>query len=161
MADISDWLTYPQAAKLTGIAKRTLERRVAEGRLIVASRRGGGRKPMTVLDPHGLQQLVAEESKALQLIRSEPQQIAPITPPSPLQDHASIPPVVQPASNAPPPPQEIVLRRASRSRYVTLPEARDYIGLPVAYLERMIKSGALPAIKAGKWFVRTADLDRL
>jgi excisionase family DNA binding protein len=65
MADISDWLTYPQAAKLTGIPRRTLERRVAEGRLVVASRRGGGRKPMSVLDPHGLQNLVAEEEKSL------------------------------------------------------------------------------------------------
>jgi hypothetical protein len=150
MADISDWLTYPQAAKLTGIAKRTLERRVAEGRLVVASRRGGGRKPMTVLDPHGLQQLVAEEEKSLSLIRSEPQQIAT----NPPQNHASIPP---------PPPQqiEVVLRRATRSRYVTLDAASEYCGLPRAYLERLIRDQRLPAIKAGAWFVRTADLDRL
>jgi hypothetical protein len=154
MADISDWLTYPQAAKLTGIPRRTLERRVAEGRLVVASRRGGGRKPMSVLDPHGLQNLVAEEEKSLSLMRSEPQQVATIPPP---------PPVVQ-ITHAAPDMQgrhEIVLRRASRSRFVTLDAASEYCGLPRAYLERLIRDQRLPAIKSGAWYVATADLDAI
>lgn len=148
---------------------RTLERRIAAGDIRSAYRRVAHRRPMVVLHPEDLARLVAEEGAGTAVIMTGPQQIAPQYAPSITPESADIAPTSRQsvsANNAPTSrheslPPEIVLRRAGRSRYVTLPEAREYIGLPVAYLRARIEDGKLPAVKAGKWYVRTADLDRL
>jgi excisionase family DNA binding protein len=130
---------------------RTLERRISAGEIRTKYVRMPHRRSMLTLCPEDLQRLVESEGGSTVML-PPPQQIAPLP--------ASIAPMV-PANDAPPSRQELVLRRASRSRYVTLPEASKYIGLPEAYLRRLIRDGRLPAIRSGALYVRTADLDRL
>lgn len=155
------WPSKEEASKRTGIPVRTLERMVQRREIRQGYNRLPNRRAMAVLCPEDLDRIVLAEQarRSTALTLAGPQQVAPIPPAHPAEDAPAAP---QPATQtAPMPSGEIVLRRAGRSRYVTLPEARDYIGLPVAYLEREIHAGRLPAIKSGAWFVRTSDLDRL
>lgn len=156
----ADWLTKAEAAQLLGISERTLERLVARGEVQQAARRIPGRKPLVVLHPGDVEKIRQETAQPAFVV---PEQETALTPAS--ANRATLPPgpglvemLVLSLQR-----QEQAAQRQEQAirRYLTLPEAADYVGLPQSYLRRLIADGQLEAIKAGGWRVRRIDLDKL
>lgn len=149
--DLSSWLTSQEAAKHLGVAYRTLLDMVRRGKLHPRKlTRAGKPGAVSMFDPAEVEALVSQRI-------AEKTDIVPASDPGPLP--AVIHADVQPAYHLPNGPLAAAI--AGREQFLTIEDAAVYIGLPYAELDRLVKSGELPARKAGRWYIRRRDLDKL
>lgn len=143
----SEYLTKQIAASRLAISERRL--------LDLAARGVIARKYIT--DNRSGQQMSVFATRDLERYEKEhPRSLAPSSASSlhtrPMQIVRRLP--------TPPPPPRLPL-------FVTLPQAAEWIGLPVGYLRRQIRSGQLPAIDVGRhapggrWRISRRDLSRM
>jgi Helix-turn-helix domain len=140
------WIPKEQAAQMTGLGVRTLERMAQRGEIRQAYRPVPKRRDLPVFHPDDMARLAAERG--------------PVVP------HAASPIVPQVVRNLPA-RQALGLAHAPEAVPITikfflsLREASVLSGLPAAYLRRLITSGELAARKAGGWRIKRSDLARL
>jgi excisionase family DNA binding protein len=152
-----DWLSKAKASKSTGQSERTIERMVARGEIRQAYRRVPGRRPLAVLNPEDVERLKAQtvqpvmsEYGATPVVTTEDRQIAPVGI-TPRQGLAELLTAILERQ-----------RPAYFPRYLDIPTAAEYVGLPERYLRRMVGEGKLPALKTGRgWRVRRDHLDAM
>jgi excisionase family DNA binding protein len=145
--DYSSWIPKGEAAEQLGLSERTLERLIQKRKLKLAYRRIPGRRPIAVLRPEDVEQLRAETIAPLS--DAEVQAL-----PAAGESRALSLPLRRLDNLLAAQPRPV-------RRFLTIPEAADYVGLPQGYLLRMVRSGKLPGLKAGGWRVRKEDLDKL
>ena len=150
--NLSDWLTSQEAARRLSVKYRTLLDIVSKGRLhprkIVREGVSGG--AVSMFDPAEVESLLEQRTIAKTEIVPVKEQGIPAVMQTSLQT-AQIP--VHGSS--------LALALQGHEQFLTIEDAVLYIGLPYAELDRLVKSGELPARKAGRWYIRRRDLDRL
>lgn len=148
--DYAQWKLKADAIRDLGLSERTIERLIQAGRIRTAQRRVPGRRPLTVLHPDDVEQIRRE------IIPAQP--TGP--PPVPAARHSNGAPLPSLSFEA----FQALLRGPAvplhRKLYLTVAEAVAYSGLPKAVLLRWIHAGTLPAIRAGGYRIRRADLER-
>jgi excisionase family DNA binding protein len=152
--DFEGWVTKAEAVQITGLSMRAIERLIEKGDIRREYRRQPGRRSIAVLDPKRIDQLCREAT--------------PVTP-SVLPATTPVPTGGLPAARNEAPLQAFASLISAvlpyvaqeRKRFLSLPEAAEYVGAPVAFLRRCINEGRLPAERAGRLLVRRIDLDRL
>jgi predicted DNA-binding transcriptional regulator AlpA len=147
MEDLADWPTEEQAAAVLGVARKTIMRYIADGKIQKRTRPRPGRKPMNVCNPADVELLMPP---------------AHVMPPQ-ANGHvngqiATPPPIVRFTFEnvferfvtlmenrliAAPAPEE-------RQLWLTLPEAAKFTGLTETYLRKIIKDGPLISCRGGK-----------
>jgi excisionase family DNA binding protein len=146
------WPTKAEAMALTGLSMRSIERAIEDGTIHREYRKQPGKRSVAVLHPEDVERL-----------RHEATPVGPLVlPPQP--NGEGVPalrndPVTRTIASF----LSLALPHVTqeRKRFLTLPEAAHYVGLPEAYLRRCIKGGSLPTVRAGRLYVRRADLDQL
>ena len=148
------WPTKAEVMALTGLSMRSIERAIEEGTIRREYRKQPGKRSIAVLHPEDVEQF-----------KKEAKPVGPlILPPQPNGDGATVPATrTDPVSRAVASFLSLALPHVAqeRKRFLTLPEAASYVGLPEAYLRRCIKEGMLSSVRAGRFYVRRADLDQL
>jgi hypothetical protein len=162
------WLDKATAAKLFGIASRTIERWQARGWI----------RPQYYKPSHSNRLAVyyrPDLEKALQRSREQPVAARQVptgtttTRPTPRQNGAvrqenrGLPTVKGPTYLTPAtvgPTALSGLIPPWKKLYLTMDEARAYTGLPKTYLEEMVEKKKVKKIP-GRWLLRRADLEKL
>lgn len=149
---MSSWLTSEETAKRLGVKYRTLLDIVKKGQLRPekVARAGVAGGPVSMFDPAQVEAL-AEQRAA---VRTE------VIPAGDTGISAVMQTSVQAAGNHLN-KTRLLAAVAGREQFLTVEEAAVYIGLPCAELDRLVKSGELPGRKAGRWYIRRRDLDKL
>lgn len=151
-----EWITVEEAAKLRGVAPRTIWRDVQLGRITTKKVRFPGERVYRTLVKR-IDVLAVKTSDA-QVRELQGGQRAALVAPAQAQLAAALAAIApKPAAEAPPKP------------WLTLDQAAEYSGLPASFLARQIESGRLPALDilagtkaAGRcWRVKPSDLDEL
>jgi hypothetical protein len=121
------WPTKAEAMALTGLSMRSIERAIEEGTIRREYRKQPGRRSVAVLHPEDVEHL-----------RQEATPVGPLVlPPQPNSEGASVPaPRNDPVSRAVASFLSFALPHVAqeRKRFLTLPEASAYVGLPEAFL---------------------------
>ena len=156
--NVDQWLTKSEAVAVTGLSMRAIERLIEDGTIAREYRKQPGKRSVAVLNPGAIEKLHRAAT--------------PITP-------AVLPAIADTVgTNGVPALQNDPVSRAVASflsvalphvtqqqkRFLTLPEAAAYVGLPESYIRTSIRKKKLTAIVAGKareTFVRRSDLDQL
>ena len=128
---LDDWFTKSQAAAFLQLSEKTIERLAAKGDLRRASRKRPGVRPLVVYHPDDLQQQQPALVPRADLLPSLLQNLLPSD--LPLRDKL----------------------------FLTVKEAARFAGLPQATIRRLIHAAAIPAVKAGGWRIRRADLEQI
>jgi excisionase family DNA binding protein len=84
--NLDDWLPMGEVIKATGMSERTVYRQVTLGRLKQATRPVPGRRPLSVFDPVGVQQLIESMVKARPEILPPGAELALTTTPNQTQE---------------------------------------------------------------------------
>lgn len=138
--DLNQWYTIDQAAAVTGLSRKTLERRIAAGNISAAKRPQPGRRPAIVLAPETVEALTTAPPAV-----TLPPLVAPHPPPP------NAPPLI--ITTAPPPPPHI-------PHWLTLDQAAYLSGITPATLRNFCKCGILRHIRDGRSLkISTADLE--
>ncbi len=150
------WKTKAEAVALLGISERTIERMVQAGRIHQAYKHVPGRRPIAVLNPKDISKVKAETIKpvSVPVTHEDTDGASGALVPLPSQNAAAS---LLTALASATPPRVSVLNKL----FLTLKEASEYAGLPVAYLRQVIGEGTLPALKTGGYRIRRADLEKL
>ncbi len=134
------WPSKAEAAARLGVSARTVERYIDSGRLGSRQQHAPGRKPVVVVDPAGLNALLAESAAVpASLVRSAPAAASPAASAAPLAALAEL----LASRLAPPAPA------APLKPWLTLDEAAEYSGLPAPWLLAQARSGSLVAVNVG------------
>ena len=152
---LDDWKTQEEAAEILRCSKKTISRMAEQGKIQRVLRRVPGRKPMPVFNPSDI------EAQA-----SETVNIQPFPVPRHVEKKALAP---QARSRESAMLMQLLMDRAATTLntsprhkvFLTLKEAADYSGMPRAWLLQKIRKEELPAIKAGGWRIRRADIEQL
>jgi excisionase family DNA binding protein len=145
--DLSTWIPKADVVRETGISERSLERRIQGKKVRVGYRTVPGRRPLPVLHPADVAAIRAE---MVERVTDEGERhttaLVPIR-----------------AADALTTLLTTLTKQAPKERplFLTIKEASEYAGLPVAYLRRLIVDGKLKAISAGGYRIRRRDLDKL
>ena len=147
---IDDWFTKSQAAAFLKISEKTIERLATKGTVRRATRKRPGVRPLPVYNPDDLEQIRDSQIPRVEIVpQAEPQQRSALVPravdllPSLLQNLL---------------PSDLPLRD---KLFLTVKEASRFAGLPQTTIRRLIHAAAIPAVKAGGWRIRRADLEQL
>lgn len=154
--DLSAWMTKAEAAAILGCSERTLDRLTAAG--VGPERRlrpRQGAKPEPVYNPEDVERLAPAAAPA----------VVPYN--GPVNGHAA-PQLSNPAEtgfallvSAMQTLADRVGPRRPLAAFLTIKEASAYSGLSQAFLRRLVREGALPAVRDVAIKVRRADLDNL
>ena len=145
---LDDWLTKTQAAAFLTISEKTIERLCAKGELRRESRKRSGVRPLVVYHPDDLQQIKDSQTPNVEIMaQADPQQQTALVP------RADLPSLLKNLFPSDPPLRDKL--------FLTIKEAARFAGLPQATIRRLIRSAALPAVKAGGWRIRRSDLEQL
>ena len=147
---LDDWFTKSQAAAFLQLSEKTIERLAAKGDLRRASRKRPGVRPLVVYHPDDLQQIKDSQIPRVEIMaQADPQQQQPaLVPRADL-----LPSLLQNLL-----PSDLPLRD---KLFLTVKEAARFAGLPQATIRRLIHAAAIPAVKAGGWRIRRADLEQI
>lgn len=151
LRDTSPWMTKAAAARELNCSERTIENYVAERKLASRRQAQAGRRPLTLVNPHDVSRLKAEQNRGVLLT-------------APTQTPAKAEPRLHELAVADTLPRAVdLLAKLAAQRvpkpYMTLAEASEYTGLPEGLLKRFIKRGELPrAVFKGQTYLRTADV---
>ena len=146
---LNDWLTKTQAAAFLKISEKTIERLAAKGDLRRATRKRDGIRPLPVYNPDDLEQIRQSQTPRVEIVpQAEPPQQQPA-----LVPRADLPSLLKNLFPSDPPLRDKL--------FLTIKEAARFAGLPQATIRRLIRSAALPAVKAGGWRIKRSDLEAL
>src|SRR5262245_30029428 len=164
--DYSTWRTKQQAADEIGVSTKTIEQFAKAGELDQATWKRPKGMPLAVFDPDGVTRIAHTRNPSKPLVLP----VGRVVPASGNGHGAALVPV---QSDSALEGMQDVKRltgfvldalRASQvytKLFLTLEEAADVSGLPLAYLRRRVREGTLPAIKSGGWRIRRRDLEGL
>jgi excisionase family DNA binding protein len=177
MADIdfSTWLTKQQAAAAIGVSTKMVEQLAKDRRLEQAAwRRPTGGPALAVYNPDDVARIASERHPApAPFVLPAVRDVAGNGTRTRAGNHApGQEMLLAPATSADELVREFLhglLRAAttpptsenSEKLFLTLPEAAAVSGLSQAYLRRLIKDEALPAIRDRGWRIRRKDLEAL
>jgi predicted DNA-binding transcriptional regulator AlpA len=162
MADLSHWLTEPEAARILGISTATLYRKVAAGTAPERKMRprGNGLKPEPVYNPNDVAAMAAPKPHVMPrgaqiptepLERTAAPAVVDLTPIAMALERvllARIPPPMIP----PPAPKP----------YVTAAEVGESLGISEKLVHRLVSKGVWPGFRDGKvWKLKTSDICNL
>ena len=146
---LDDWLTKTQAAAFLTISEKTIERLCAKRELRRESRKRSGVRPLVVYHPDDLQRIKDSQTPRVEIMaQADPQPQSALVPRADL-----LPSLLQNLFPSDPPLRDKL--------YLTVTEAASFAGLPKNTIRRLIRSAALPAVKAGGWRIRRSDLESL
>ena len=144
--NLDNWPTKTQAAAFLKISEKTIERLAAKGELRRESRKRSGVRPLVVYHPDDLQQIKDSQTPNVEIMaQADPQQQTALVP------RADLPSLLKNLFPSDPPLRDKL--------YLTVTEAARYAGLPKITIRRLIRSAALPAVKAGGWRIKRSDLE--
>ena len=147
---LNDWLTKTQAAAFLQVSEKTIERLASKGDLHRATRKRQGARPLPVYDPDDLQKVKDSQTTTPAVVpEAAPTQTKALAP------RLDFPSFLQALSET---PRDVPLQD---KLFLNLKEAARYSGLPLSLIRRLIKENKLPAIKAGGWRIKRADLEQL
>ena len=106
-------------------------------------------RPLPVYDPSGLEKI--KDSQTPQAVGVPPSEALPPNLLAPRVDLPSFLEALLPAKDVP----------LQNKLFLNVKEAARYSGLPQATILRLIRSGKLPAAKAGGWRIQRSDLERI
>jgi excisionase family DNA binding protein len=141
------WIPKEQAAKMTGLGVRTLERMAQRGEIRQAYKPVPKRRDLPVFDPKDIARIAKANGPIL-----------------PHPAGAIVPRIIRnlpahrPAAGLTYAPDAVPI---TVKFFLRLQEAAALSGLPVGYLKKLIASGELRARKAGGWRIKRLDLARL
>jgi excisionase family DNA binding protein len=161
------WVTKTEAAEITGLSVRTIERLATSKKIQRAWRRLPGAKPVIVIHPDDVERIrqnaappfvttMAENTgpngKGQEITVRAPRAVAPAA------DPASIAGIFQQLLAARPAPAVELKDKL----FLRLQEAAEISGLPAAYLRQAIRDERVDAIKTGGgWRIRRSSLEKL
>ena len=151
-------MTIDQIADLANTKRRTVVDWISKGRLKPALKHqvpGKAGAAVSLFYPAEVDELLRQRAAA----KSE---VLPASAPGPLV--RTSPAALTKATDYKPSsvrPEFLAAAATGREVWLTIPEAHLHNGLPEACLLRLIHDGKLKAMKAGAWYVRRRDLDKL
>ena len=157
------WHDKKEAASLTGMSVKSIERLAARGEIQQAERPRPGQRPATVYNPDDIARIAAERAPAPFVM---PPEKTSVSQPGSIQG-AAMTPAQRPDMAAfgtflEAFRQEVKPKAKQPTRFVELEEASEISGLSRRYLRTAVKAGTLAAVRDGRtWKVRREDLDRL
>jgi excisionase family DNA binding protein len=154
---LADWPSKSEVAERLGMHTKTLDRAINRGEIQQAYRRVAGRRPMPVLNPADVAKLEATTVQPQPFVMAhgsaEPGGTTALA--APRASAASLPALVEllQAASARPAPLPL---------FLTVDQAAEYTGLPVATVKALLRIESLDGLKTGRgWRIRRSDLDKI
>jgi hypothetical protein len=155
--DLSDWLTLAEAAQLLECSEKTVNRYVAGGRVEKLYRRVPGRRNLPVLNPADVATIKKEtvETKPFVLPAGSQPAGNPSGLPAPSSQGAL---VRRPTDNPFSLLQQLLTTVPAapdldKKYFLTIDEAHQRTGLPKSLVSELARTGKIPAIKRGAWYI--------
>jgi len=161
--DLSDWIPKQDAARLLGVAEKTLERWADRGDLQKATRKRPGLPPQVVYHPAELERMREAREPAAFVVPHDNGSNGSNGNGETSTAVATVPP----ARFNPEILMKMLAETFQRQEHVsklflTVKESAEYSGLPQTTLRQLMDAGKLEFMKTGAGYrVRKADLERL
>jgi len=153
--DPERWLSKDDAARVASTTTRTIERWASSGLLSPLYYLPGHKRRIAVYDR---EQVLEAKRKSLErpvAARREP------TPPTSEHNGHVGNALVPVPRREPTRPAVVGVVPIEKKVYLTLAEASEYSGLPVAVLMRLVAEKKIKRFEHRQWFLRRADLEKL
>lgn len=159
-ANLDTWPTKHEVMDKLGLSEKTIERRITEGALKKDFRIIPGRKPLPILHPVTVKELLDKKLDPL------PQIVKPSPPAKLKRDETAFSPTTLPdmlktvIADVVKELAQSSLWALKNKHYLTVKEAVTLTGLSEDFIKERCRKGIIPSLKRGKYLIRRGDLER-